>query len=92
MQVERQKRHTEEISSLREESDATEHNCLCCHGNHTHYSTEASHIVGCTGSEPHEVNAVTIVELCDYINGGKQPARGRGKERRGGRMREGDEV
>ena len=53
----------------------------------THYSSEASYLIGRTGGESHEVDAVTIVELCDYIDGGKQPVRGRGKERRGGGMR-----
>ena len=65
------------------------HYRVCCHGNHTHYSSEVSYIIGCTGGEPHEVNAVAIVEFCDYINGGKQPVRGRG-ERRGGERRGGE--
>ena len=55
---------------------------LCCHGNHTHYSSEVLHIIGCAGGEPHEANVVAIVEFCDYINGGEQPVRGRGEEGR----------
>ena len=85
MQVERGAGGEEIIKRTQNKSDITQTICntKCCHGNHTHYRNKVFHFIGCRGGELHEANVVAIVELRDYINGGEQPVRGRGEERRG---------